>query len=170
MKKLLILAIFILYGCEGKEKHPRKPIVQDTAKTDSVAISSIHVNKDMVLERMTVFIPMDTVPIPVEYNVNGAPVFGSHHCAVIGSSAGMNLTWESYCVIIGEDTFQTNVKGSNFIWSVDYSSWRLKDKPLLVELLRYIESKGLHKITNPQERDIIRWAIWGAWSYYKPSK
>ena len=53
----------------------------------------------------------------------------------IGKGAGSELTWESYCVIVGHDSAQVNAKGSDMIWLVDWKEPYLLANPDIHEIL-----------------------------------
>ena len=66
-------------------------------------------------------------------------LMSGHDNVIIGENAGMNITTESYCTIIGNDSIAQNIHGANFIWYIDFNCEYLHLKPELKGYLKAIE-------------------------------
>ena len=79
-----------------------------------------------------------------------AQKYGDHNI-LIGVNAGMFITNESYCVIIGHDSLAINAKGKDMIWQVDWNEpYILKNPDIKIILEDYYKRFIL---TNKDDKD-----------------
>lgn len=72
-----------------------------------------------------------------------------------GKGAGMNITTESYFVIVDDKGVSDTFPRNDFIWYVDYSSTGLREYPNFVTCLKMFEANGDYKDTTILKRGIV---------------